>query len=236
MKRNLKSLSANAEGALAQSRSGIALRSGIAWRSWLSSRSTMPGRRGITRLSKIGTVCLILILSAGTVWAQTENRTRVNDLSINATVENYRNDFSLGARITSPYLLWNHLAFTAAANLTYREGALDTNPGQSVWIPYGVYRLGVIGTSGLIANDMRFYGHGGFVFILPDKRFSTSKFLWGGFGTFGFEFFVTPAQAVPISYFIELGSNGIKAAADLMVSDPIYVNGFSSTVGLKFYL
>ncbi len=161
---------------------------------------------------------------------------RVEELSMDLSLHDYAGDFGFSAGVTSPYMLWGHLAITLDAGMDLRIGALESDPGARAFLPNWVFRAGLIGSSGIINGDMRLYGHGGVVFILPDARLSGATFTWGGFGAFGFEFFINPKDALPFSYFIELGSNGIVPIADLMVAHPSFLTGFATTVGLKMYL
>jgi hypothetical protein len=58
--------------------------------------------------------------------------------------------------------------------------------------------------------------------------------VFGGYGHFGFEFFM-PKASGPLSsaYFIELGTNGIGAKTN---SGQSYLNGFAVSTGLRVYL
>jgi len=58
--------------------------------------------------------------------------------------------------------------------------------------------------------------------------------VFGGYGHFGFEFFMPKAIAsLSSSYFIELGLNGVGAKTN---SGDTYLNGFAVSTSLRAYL
>jgi len=58
--------------------------------------------------------------------------------------------------------------------------------------------------------------------------------VFGGYGHFGFEFSMpNTSGSVSLSYFIELGTNGIGAKTN---SKDTYLNGFAVSTGLRVYL
>lgn len=101
-------------------------------------------------------------------------------------------------------------------------------------MPYTVYKLGLIGVGGMINQSIRLYGEGGIVYIIPNDDFSEENSVSGGYGLFGFEFFMNKGSS--ICYFIELGSMGIGASAEKLPGKPLYANGFSTSVGLRVHL
>ena len=107
---------------------------------------------------------------------------------------------------------------------------------ETTWSPYGTYQLGVIGVGGMAGGFARFYGEGGVVLITPSSDFSNSSTEIGGYGLFGFEFFMSSDPDVPVSYFIELGGIGSGAKADKVFGSPIYSNGFLISVGFRVYV
>ncbi len=83
-------------------------------------------------------------------------------------------------------------------------------------------------------EDIRLYGEGGFLFVFPDSSFDSDTFVFGGYGHFGFEFSMpNTSGSVSLSYFIELGTNGIGAKTN---SKDTYLNGFAVSTGLRVYL
>ncbi|HEY5825345.1 MAG TPA: hypothetical protein VIT44_13315, partial [Cyclobacteriaceae bacterium] len=63
-------------------------------------------------------------------------------------------------------------------------------------------------------------------------KFSSEQFVFGGYGLFGFEFFMHSSS----NYFIELGGIGTGARADKIASQPIYSNGFLISTGFRLNL
>lgn len=76
------------------------------------------------------------------------------------------------------------------------------------------------------------YGEGGILGLFPSSDFSSKKFVFGGYGLFGFEFFMNQMN----KYFIELGSCGTGAKADKIATKPIYSNGFLISTGFRVTL
>jgi hypothetical protein len=110
----------------------------------------------------------------------------------------------------------------------------NQNPkeGETVWMPYSNVSLGLIGISAVIVEHIRLYGEGGTVLLFPSDSFSSKSIVVGGYGLFGFEFFMDKNGC----YFIELGGIGTGAVADKVLSKPIYSNGFTISTGFRFYL
>jgi hypothetical protein len=147
-----------------------------------------------------------------------------------------KQDFGLSAKVTSPYFLSGHAAVTADAAYAFREGRLDSSPSATAQVPYWILRAGCIGTAAELSENIRLYGYGGLLFVLPDASFSSTQFAFGGYGGFGFEFLIPAKDHFGMSYFIELGTSGAPANAELMDGDPSYMSGFNTEVGLKIYL
>lgn len=140
----------------------------------------------------------------------------------------YQNDFGLGINLTSPYFVHNSIAVRLRGNFMFYQHVKDN---ETTWSPYSNITLGLIGVGGRVAEFIRLYGEGGVVGLFPSDEFSTESFVFGGYGLFGFEFYMGPG----INYFIELGAVGTGAKADKLPSNPIYSNGFLINVGFRFH-
>jgi len=134
-------------------------------------------------------------------------------------------DFGSRLEITTPWILAGHAAARISGTLFWR----DTN-----WKPYFTVRAGLIGASFMASSDIRLYGEGGVILLLPPEASDSRSYAIGGFGHFGFEFFLDRANS-KISYFVEIGSNAISARADKEEGKPFYLSGFSTAVGLRWY-
>ena len=152
-----------------------------------------------------------------------------NKFGLGFQLNQYQKDFGMGINFTSPYFVYDRIAVRARANLMFNEHLQDM---EITWTPYANVSLGVIGTSGYIGDFMRLYGEGGVILILPSSTFSDGDPVLGGYGHFGFEFYMSPVT----NYFIELGGIGTGAVADKVAGNPIYSNGFSISVGFRFHL
>jgi hypothetical protein len=175
-------------------------------------------------------VSCVLIISAlllgQTGTAQNEPSRK---LSFGFNLGQYQQDFGLGLNLTSPYFLQDRMAVRLRANLMFHEHIENF---ETTWTPYTNFTLGLIGVGGTIGNFARLYGEGGAILLLPNEAFSSASAEFGGYGLFGFEFFMNPH----INYFIELGGVGTGAEADQILFDPLYSNGFLIQTGFRIYL
>ena len=100
------------------------------------------------------------------------------------------------------------------------------------WTPYSNVSLGIMSVGGYLTDFLKLYGEGGVIGILPSNRFSTKDVAMGGYGLFGFEFFMQNG----FNYFIEIGGIGTGATADKIATKPIYSNGLSVSTGFRVVL
>ena len=68
--------------------------------------------------------------------------------------------------------------------------------------------------------------------LIPSNEFSSNQFEYGGYGLFGFEFFMNKC----CNYFIEIGGVGTGATANKIVLQPIYSNGLLISSGFRMQL
>ena len=142
----------------------------------------------------------------------------------------FENDFGTGINFTSPFFVKNTFAVRISGSYQWLQN-IPSGSTDTKWSGYINIRFGVIGVGGIIANSIRLYGEGGWVVIVPNKNFS-DKTSFGGYGLFGFEFFMTDR----INYFIELGGIGTGATAEKLAGKPIYSNGFLISTGFRVSL
>ncbi len=158
-----------------------------------------------------------------------------NHIGIGMHLNNFHNDFGIGINVTSPYFYRGATAFRVHANYMWLEH-IEINGVNTAWSPYYSFQFGTIGAAAIIANFLRLYGEGGLVLLLPNSEFSSNNIEIGGYGVFGFEFFMSQSPQSFVSYFIELGGMGTSAKADKLPGKPVYSNGFCASVGCRFYL
>lgn len=102
---------------------------------------------------------------------------------------------------------------------------------ETEWTPYVNFSLGVVSVGGEVGGFMRLYGEGGVLILLPADEFSSESMEFGGYGLFGFEFFMNKKA----NYYIEIGGVGTGAKADKIVTKPIYSNGLLISAGFRFH-
>jgi formate-dependent phosphoribosylglycinamide formyltransferase (GAR transformylase) len=73
------------------------------------------------------------------------------------------------------------------------------------------------------------YGEGGIILLFPSAIFSTNSSEFGGYGLFGFEFFMHSKM----NYFLEIGGVGSGAVADKVIAKPIYSNVLLINLGFR---
>ena len=167
-----------------------------------------------------------MILS--TVHLKAQENSFGSKMAIGMQLNQFQDDFGIGLNISTPYLLNESLAIRVRANLVWHQHTDQSNEGT--WTPYSNISIGFIGVGGTIGDFMRLYGEGGLMYVLPSDTFSSESSEFGGYGLFGFEFFLHQHG----NYFIELGGIGIGANADKVPGSPIYSNGFLTSVGYRY--
>jgi hypothetical protein len=150
-----------------------------------------------------------------------------NGVTLGFQLGQFQKDFGFGLNVTSPFFAKGGMAVRVRGNLMWNEHL--TPAFETTWTPYGNICLGMVGKGGEIGNFMRLYGEGGLLAILPSSEFSSQGLALGGYGGFGFEFFMTKA----FNYYIEIGGVGTGATADKLPGKPIFSNGLMIQVGFR---
>jgi hypothetical protein len=179
-------------------------------------------------------IFIIIFIFNHTGFTQEKLPDRANKFSYGFHLLNYQQDFGIGLQLTSPYIARGWLAFRGRANYQFNQHLNDVN--ETTWSGFGSYQLGVVGVAGMAGGFARFYAEGGVILLTPPVSISSNDIEFGGYGVFGFEFFMSTSPNVPVSYFIELGGMGVGAVADKVPGKPIYSNGFTISVGFRGYI
>ncbi|MEM9052416.1 MAG: hypothetical protein AAGC47_10225 [Bacteroidota bacterium] len=140
-----------------------------------------------------------------------------------------QDEFGFGIGILSPELKF--VQISAKGNINWLNH-LDEE-GLETWSECASFQLG-LRTHNQVADRIALYAEGGGIGLLPNSDFSSSSFEVGGYGLFGFEFYLTEGIKRNPCYFIEIGGAGLGARADKLLSEPIYANGFLVVVGYRF--
>ena len=158
-------------------------------------------------MKKIFIVALLLIAAVGGVYAS-------DSFSVGFELGELGSDLIFGGRFTTPWLFEGHVAARVAGDVAFNT--------STAWSPYGTFRLGLLGSSGMINNFARLYGEGGGMLYWNED--SAGSLVIGGYGLFGFEFFT--GEDSPVAYFIEAGTNGSVLSR---------LSGFDVRTGFSFY-
>lgn len=177
-------------------------------------------------MKKIILFTLAFFVLAGITSAQEE--TISNNFGAGFHLNQYQRDFGIGLNLTSPYFAYDKIAIRVRANLMFNEHVQEN---ETTWTPYSNVSLGMIGVARTINDFMRLYGEGGVVLLFPSDDFSSENVEFGGYGLFGFEFYVFNKM----NYFIEIGGIGTGAKADVIENIPIYSNGLIIGTGLRVH-
>jgi hypothetical protein len=177
-------------------------------------------------MKKIILISLLTFLSIGVIICQNEQVS--NKLGVGFQLNQFQKDFGLGINITSPYFAGNNVALRLRGNYMFFEHVKNN---ETIWTPYSNISLGILGGS-IVKNFMRLYGEGGVIGILPSADFSSESFVMGGYGIFGFEFYMIEN----LNFFIEMGGIGTGATADKVANKPIYSSGFMMSTGIRMQL
>ncbi|HON18773.1 MAG TPA: hypothetical protein PK990_06345 [Salinivirgaceae bacterium] len=152
-----------------------------------------------------------------------------NKISYGFQLVKFQNEFGIGVHLLTPE--FKNLRINVKTNLNWLNHP-DAQNNQT-WTEFINNQVG-INYQRCITNNINLYSEGGIVLIYPNNSFSNESVNFGGYGVFGFEFFLTENTSRNPSYFIELGGIGTGAVANKVVSKPIYSNGFLISVGYRF--
>ncbi|MBN1518895.1 MAG: hypothetical protein JW923_02255 [Spirochaetales bacterium] len=175
----------------------------------------------------------ILALGMATLALAVVAQPAPNGLSLGTQLGAWSGSLVFGGGIQSP------LVFNAAA--VRAEGMLVLSPvidgGAEILAPYPAFRVGLAGFAPLAAGVVRLYGVGGVVVAIPHASLSAKAYALGGWGAFGFEFFLPLGNDDSgLCYWIELGTNGSGATSEEQTPSTLYLNGFSCQVGMRWYM
>ncbi len=176
---------------------------------------------------KTTTIMTVLVMSIATSTYAQKNSLN-SKASLGFQLNQYQNDFGLGVHLTSPFFWNEQVAARVRGNLAWNEHPDQSNEIQ--WSSYSNASFGFVSKAGQVGEFIRLYGEGGVLFIFPSSNFSTAETEVGGYGLFGFEFFMSPYT----NYFIEIGGVGTGAKADKIAGNPIYSNGMLINVGFRY--
>lgn len=179
----------------------------------------------------MGLALLLIFTAPSVVLAGEGAASRKTHFALGYNLNNFHRDFGFGLSMTSPYFLHDRVAVRFSVNTSYFDG-IPAGQTEYEWMPYSIYKLGLVGVAAVVNDLVRLYGEGGVMYIVPNHRFS-EKNKFGGYGHFGFEFFMDENH--PLSYFIQLGSVGGGTRAEKIEGKPFYLNDFATTVGLRYH-
>jgi len=172
----------------------------------------------------------IILFLVSFVFTANAQRSDINTgLGIGFQINQYQRDFGLGVNLTSPYFADDKIAIRLRGNLMFNE---HVENNETTWSPYSNISLGLIGVGGYVGDNIKLYGEGGMIGLLPPEEISSDSFKFGGYGLFGFEFYMKSSN----NYFIEIGGVGTGAKADKLPNSPIFSNGLIVSAGFRIHI
>ena len=178
---------------------------------------------------KTTTMILAVLLATATSAIAQENELS-KKFGFGGHLNKYQNDFGLGVNFSTPYFMRDQLTVRVRTNMAWNQHLDSFN--ETTWTSYSSVSLGCASVAGYVGESIRLYGEGGVLILFPSEEFSSSGQEIGGYGLFGFEFFMNEHA----NYFIELGGVGTGANASNVPTSPIYSNGFLTSVGFRYQL
>ena len=176
--------------------------------------------------------CFISIINFAQQEMKPKVKLRGNDFALGYALNQFGKDFGIGLSATSPFI-GGRMAFRVSENYQWRE---SFDGDITTWKGYHNVKVGVLSVGTIICDQIRLYGEGGATIVIVDKNLSAQQTTIGGYGLFGFEFFMDKIEKAPLSYYIELGGIGTGAVAEKINTKPILSNGFLITTGFRIYL
>lgn len=180
------------------------------------------------------TLYFLLLYSFMNAQGDDKIKDRKDGFGVGFKLNQVDGNFGLGLDLTSPGFLYHSMA-VRANGLYFFQDHYDTEEGEYTMTPYFVGRLGLVGIGGKPVSFIRLYGEGGMMVVVPGSKLSSDGPSVGGYGLFGFEFFMSQQAQEMVSYYIELGGSGGGANADKLDGNPILHNGFTIGTGFRFY-
>lgn len=181
-----------------------------------------------TNRAMIG-VLMLLLLAGFTVQLAADETTKANGFAFDLRIMDSQGDFGLGIGVLSPPM-FKILHIQAGVELNWKNGIPQVATDYT-WIPFFKGRLGIVGAADIGNGIGRLYGGGGMLLAWADGIRAANTLVLGGYGIFGFEFWLEPGQN--LAYFIEVGGEGSGGRADRLQGSPFFANGFTIASGVR---
>lgn len=173
-------------------------------------------------------VVILIILLSINHNTQAQER-KLNKISYGLQLQKVQNDFGFGVHILSPSIG----DFRLKSSYNYNWLIHPNSNQTSTWSEYSSFNFGTRYQT-LVSNNINLYVEGGPQILLNKGDVSSEKTNFGGYGLFGFEFFLSEESVGNTSYFIELGATGNNSRADKTTTKQKIGNGFITSVGVRF--
>ncbi|HEX8040549.1 MAG TPA: hypothetical protein VF490_15425 [Chryseosolibacter sp.] len=164
-------------------------------------------------------------------YAQGASATNEYRLSAAFALAHYGYDPALGFEITFRPIIRNQFAFRLRGNIQMMEAY---KAADDQWVAYQSFGIGMVYRVD-VSETARFYAELGGFALLPDRRFTSKKFLQGIYQLNGLEIYFSKKQTRNLAFFIALGPSLINARAEKVEGQPRYGNGLIYMNGVRLY-
>lgn len=178
-------------------------------------------------MKKTHIIIVFFALISGTVHSQTQDS---GSFRIGFHLRELSGDFGLGLNVDLPTpQYWPTIRL--AGTWQWQEIPDGTSFDKASYL---TLRTGVASKSFQIQERIRAYGEGGLLAILPSDELSEDSFELGGYGLFGFEFFVEHYGGS--SLFLEVGASSAGNGLDTRPGISGFGTGFWVGAGFRVAL
>ncbi|MGB5654881.1 MAG: hypothetical protein WBM56_13720 [Robiginitalea sp.] len=178
-------------------------------------------------MKKTQIIIVFFVIMSGTVHSQTSDS---GSFRIGFHLRELAGDFGLGLNLDLP-TPQNWPTIRLAGTWQWQEIPEGTSFDKASYL---TLRAGVASKSFQIQERIRAYGEGGLLGVLPSDELSENSFELGGYGLFGFEFFVE--QYGLSSLFLEVGASSAGNGLETRPGVPSFGTGFWVGAGFRVAL
>jgi hypothetical protein len=174
---------------------------------------------------KLSFILLLTTLFMGSLQSQDRTALRAGFM-----IQEFAGDFGLGLQLDIPTAQHWPVIWLAGSWL-WKEIPVNNDFGEA---RFQTVRLGLASKSFKVDDQIRVYGEGGVKAILLNDELSTESLELGGYGLFGFEFFVREYGGSAI--FLEMGGSSVGNGIERKEGIPTLGSGFMMGAGFRLAL
>ena len=182
-------------------------------------------------MTSVALLCALGIAPMTGGYAQEHSGLNENKLSAGFALAHYGYDPAFAFEGTFRPIIRNHFALRFRGNIQMMEAY---KAAGDRWIAYQSFALAMVYQVD-VSEIASFYAELGGFALLPDRRFTSRKFLRGVYQLNGLEIYFSKKQTHHIGFFLALGPSFINARAEKVEGQPRYGNGLIYMNGVRLY-